>query len=383
VRAKGEGAYWQRPNGTWRYRILVEKRRIDGTGATRKEAKVNALAKLHREGPRSTTVTVNDLFAEWHASGLQAAGLRPTTFDQYVSLLRVWVIPTLGDTQVRNLTRNDVAKCVATWTGSASSRRSIYAAFSKLIDHAVSLGILNSNVVRQVPRPAAPEPRHRDVPDDSFPRLLSASDGHRWEIAVWLAFAAGLRRGEILGLQWSDISASTITISNRGNITRSSQGLRQGPPKTRAGVRQIHVSEALDRALSRHKAMQTQMRLAAPVWTPSDFVLTTHIGGPVEPRALSRAWRGWARTAGLPDKGIHVGRHYASTHMLASGEASVADVAATMGHDPAVLLHTYAAAVATSQRRATDALGETLTRQSGVTFGVTSRKQARARKESH
>jgi integrase len=382
MRAKGEGAYWQRPNGTWRYRILVDKRRIDGTGPTRKEAKANALSKLKRQGTRAEPGTVTDLYERWTSAGPQAAGIRPTTFDQYVSLLRVWVLPTVGNTHVKNLSKSDIATCAATWTGSASSKRSIYAALVKLIDYAVSLDILSTNVVREVPRPAAPTPSHRDVPDDAFVRLIASSEGHRWQIAVWLAFAAGLRRGEILGLQWSDIDEDTLTISQRGNITRSSQGLTQGPPKTRAGIRRIHISGALSEALSQHRIAQAQMQLSAPVWTDSDFVLTTHLGGPVEPRALSRAWRGWAREARLPDKGIHVGRHYASTHMLASGEASVADVAATMGHDPAVLLHTYAAAVASSQRRATDALGETLTRQAGVTSGVTSPKQRKMRRGS-
>jgi len=64
------------------------------------------------------------------------------------------------------------------------------------------------------------------------------------------------------------------------------------------------------------------------------------------PRAISRVWRSWARQAGLEDTGTHLGRHYAATTLLASGRASVADVSGMLGHEPSVLLSTYANAAA-------------------------------------
>jgi integrase len=91
------------------------------------------------------------------------------------------------------------------------------------------------------------------------------------------------------------------------------------------------------------------------------LVLTNGVGGLVEPRTLSRAWEEWAKAAGVEDTGTHLGRHYAATSLLASGAASVADVAALLGHDPAVLLNTYATAVAAGQRAAVDVLGASLT----------------------
>jgi integrase len=380
MRAKGEGAYWQRPNGSWRYRVVVDGRRVDGTGPTRKTAKDAAHEKLSRVGPKAKPGTVEALFQEWAKLNPARIGLRPTTFDQYTSLIRTWVIPTMGDVQLRSLTKRHIRDAMATWTGSASSQRSTYAAFAKLIDYAVAQEFLATNVVRQVTRPASPSTSTREVPPDAFPRLLAAAGEHRWAVAVWLAFAAGLRRGEILGLKWSDVDLKgrTLTISAKGNITRSSAGLVEGPPKTRAGLRQVHVSTPLADALTRHRKAQAEMKMKAPVWVDSDYVLTTHLGGAVEPRALSRAWKGWARTAKMTGLGIHTGRHYASTMMLASGQASVADVAATMGHDPSVLLSTYAAAVADGQRRATDALGDSLA--AGVRSGVTSPRTGRQRK---
>lgn len=118
-------------------------------------------------------------------------------------------------------------------------------------------------------------------------------------------------------------------------------------------------------------------RLAAgDLWADSGHVLTTHHGQVLEPRNYSRVWSGWAAAAKLPNKGTHTGRRYAATRLLASGRASVADVAAALGHDPSVLLNTYAIAVADGQLSAADALGATLNPRSdaavdGATNGAT------------
>jgi hypothetical protein len=96
-------------------------------------------------------------------------------------------------------------------------------------------------------------------------------------------------------------------------------------------------------------------------WHEEGLVLTNEVGGLVEPRTLSREWQAWATAAAVKDTGTQLGRHYAATSMLASGAASVADVVAILGHDPAVLLNTYATAVASGQRAAVDVPGASRT----------------------
>ena len=123
-------------------------------------------------------------------------------------------------------------------------------------------------------------------------------------------------------------------------------------------------------ALRSHKKRQTAEQLAAgSAWQPTGLVVTTELGGMVEPRTLSRVWHRWSSDAGVTDTGTHTGRHYAASTLLASGAASVADVAAQLGHDPAVLLNTYAVAVAEGQRAAADVLGASL--RVGTTRGTT------------
>ena len=64
-----------------------------------------------------------------------------------------------------------------------------------------------------------------------------------------------------------------------------------------------------------------------------------------------------AVAAGIADTGTHVGRHFASTTLMPSGKASVADLAAMPGHDPSVFLSTCEVTAAEGQGAASSSLG--------------------------
>lgn len=367
-RGNREGTYWRRPNGGWSYRVMVEGRRVTTHGKTKSEAKAKAVEKVKTLGSLRSALTVEGLLQNWAEKGATAFtsgavkfdGLAPTTFDQYRYLLGAHVVPVLGSTRVDALTKRRAVEAMNAVTGSASTRRSTYAAMVKVMEYARRQGIVGANVMREVDRPEQPAAKSRDITTDEALRILSAAQGHRWEVAVWLGLGAGFRRGEILGLRWADVDLEAGTAHVLGNLTRSSAGLRRGDPKTKRGKRIVPLPDEVVGALRAHRLRQLQEQMAAPMWQDSGHVLTNEVGGPGEPRKLSRVWSSWARKAKVEDRGTHVGRHFAASTLLASGMASVADVAAMLGHDPSVLLNTYAVAAAKGQRAASDVLGATL-----------------------
>jgi integrase len=375
-RGDGEGTYYARPDGGWLYRMRVgDGRRVSGSGRTKSAAKTVAHERARLVADKPATATVQALVTEWSKLTPASVGLRATTADQYRALLRAHVVPALGPVRLSNLTRRLVADAVRGFSGSASTRRSAYAALVKLLDYGVGSGVLAVNLARETPRPLAGVSRHRGIDQDAARALLAAASGHRWGVAAWLGFGCGLRRGEALGLRWADVDLEAGELAVNGNVTRSSAGLVRGAPKTRRGQRRVPIPASVIEALKAHRTAQAAEQLAALVWTDHGLVLTNEVGGLVEPRALSRAWSTWARKAGLTDRGTHAGRHYAATTLLSSGAASVADVAAALGHDPAVLLNTYAVAVAAGQRAASDVLGGTLGPDIVPTSVPTGRKQ--------
>jgi len=362
-RSAGEGGYDARPNGRWRYRVLVNGQRVRGYGKTKAEAKADAEKRAALVGDRPARETFAELLDEWKRVDPVTVGLRPGTRDQYVTLLHAHVVDKLGPVRLNRLTKREAAAALRLPGSSASVRRATYAALVKVLDYAVDSGLLGANAAREVPRPPAPEPRNRSVKASEAAGILAAAKGHRWQVAAWLAFGCGLRRGEVLGLRWSEVDVSAKVLRVTGNVTRSSAGLVRGAPKTKRGTRQVPIPPVVVAALKAHRKRQAAEQLrAGSSGHDLDLVIANELGGYVEPRALSRTWKAWADAAGVEDTGTHTGRHYAASTLLASGAASVADVAAQLGHDPAVLLNTYAVAVASGQRAAAGVLGASLPR---------------------
>lgn len=382
-RGNQEGTYTQKPNGSWRCRVEVNGQRISATAKTQAAALKAAKDLARRVGDRRGSDTVADVVTAWSALPLAGTALgarkplRATTRDQYLSLLRSRVLPSIGSTKVERLTKRQVADLFPLGDGSsASSLRSTYAALVRVLDYAVERGVVAVNIAREVSRPAAPERRSRHVDREAVSRILAAAAGDRLEVAAWLGFGCGLRRGESLGLRWSDVDLDAGVLSVSGSVTRSSAGLVRGATKTERGRRLVPMPPVVVEQLRAHKKRQAQEQLAAgSAWQPLGMVMTNEIGGMVEPRRLSRQWQQWSKAAGVEDTGTHVARHYAASTLLASGAASVADVAAQLGHDPAVLLNTYAVAVVAGQRAASNVLGDSLLPALGPSLGPTHQQQ--------
>jgi integrase len=98
-----------------------------------------------------------------------------------------------------------------------------------------------------------------------------------------------LRRGEVLGLRWSDIDGDTIHV--RQQVQRIQGQLHVGPVKTRAGNRDLPLLGLAAHALAdRREAQQQDRERLGSAWTDTGLIFTTRTGRPVEPRNLVRSF---------------------------------------------------------------------------------------------
>ena len=70
-------------------------------------------------------------------------------------------------------------------------------------------------------------------------RLLELLASTRWYSVYVLALMLGLRRGELLGLRWSDVDLDGATLSVRQNLVGAGGKLRIQSPKTRRSRRTL------------------------------------------------------------------------------------------------------------------------------------------------
>jgi integrase len=167
--------------------------------------------------------------------------------------------------------------------------------------------------------------------------LETAAD-HRLSAAFQLSLY-GLRRGEVLGLCWSDVDlqAKTITI-RRARVEITGVGVVEGEPKTERGRRTLPLDDGLVAALRSLKARQAQERLAAGhAYTAGcgdcggEHLVVNELGHPYRPEWFSDEFRRMAKAGGLPVIRLHDARHTCGTLMHLRG-VPTAVISKWLGH---------------------------------------------------
>ena len=172
--------------------------------------------------------------------------------------------------------------------------RAAHQVLSRALDEAVKHGQLVRNVARLERPPkgggAAIETLDRDGILELFARLA----GHPLHAIATLAMHSGARRGELLGLVWSDIDWTRGAIRIERALAETTRGVAVKPPKTRAGVRTLRLGESVMAMLHEHRREALEQHLArglgrlpddAPVFPAADGISWQ------SPRSLSVRWR--------------------------------------------------------------------------------------------
>ena len=154
----------------------------------------------------------------------------------------------------------------------------------------------------------------------------------------------GMRRGEVLGLRWTDVDLEARTVRIQSTRIRYRSTIATSTPKTARGNRTIAVGPAIIAALRAWKRQQTAERLLlGEAWSDVGGLVVTNIDGSApNPEAFSNLFADLARRAGLPAIRLHDLRHSYATAALAAG-VPVKVVSQRVGHaDVGVTLKVYA-----------------------------------------
>lgn len=352
-RANGEGSIWQRADGRWTGAVYVltstgaEKRKYV-YGRTREEVHRKS-QELLRARQSATPVpderlTVADYLTGWLAEVVKIQR-RPKTYQGYESVVRLHLVPGLGKKRLARLTAREVRAFVAGvrtacqccrhgWDARRAEPRccaageccssllstrmvqSIHAVLRNALEDAVREELIPRNVARLV-RVATPTYTvGRGLPVADARLLIRASRDDRLHAVYVLALTLGLRRGELLGLHWSDVDLAGGTLEVVWNLQRVEGEVRLVPPKTRHSLRTIPLPELCLDVLREHRKRQMAERLSAGArWAESGLVFTTTVGSPIEPDNLRRRWYPLRERLGMQLR-FHDLRHTCVTLLL-------------------------------------------------------------------
>ena len=149
------------------------------------------------------------------------------------------------------------------------------------------------------------------------------------------ASTLGLRRGEIIGLKWSDIELKdgAVSLTIRRQLVRDKTGVHLSELKTKGSRRTLHLSAPLVDLLERHHHRQEAEALVrGEVWRNSEqLIFTSTLGTFLDPEDFGKRISAITKRAGLGHWSIHELRHTCAS-LLFAADVSLDAVADQLGH---------------------------------------------------
>lgn len=313
-------------------------------------------------------LTIGSLCDQWLEAVVHE--VRPKTLDFYRGNVRRHVRPALGEVLAVDLRPSDLTRLYAEKMAAGLSETSchhIHATIRVAYSWGLREELVQSNPAERVKRPPRQQARAVAVWDqETILRALSLADGLMVQVPLVLAAWAGLRVGEVCGLQWSDVDLEAGLLVVRRAIEATDDGaLVIVPPKSEAGLRVVPLPAMAASVLRSHQERQEELRRAwRGRWNREGWVVATVEGRMANPDTVSSAWGRFVRTRKLPPITFHGLRHSYATDLFSEGDGMLKIVQERLGHaDPATTARVYlhvteeasAAAVAEQERRIEEA----------------------------
>ncbi len=320
-------------NGNYVYDLRYRSskgRQFKKTFTTKREAQqYEASLRLEQSNgtwidPRSSKITLEIYSIQWLKSKV---GLRLRTRELYFGLLKHHIIPHIGYCELGELSTS----LVRTWYAdlmekglAQSTVAKAYRLVRTILNTAVEDSLIKSNPC-SIKGAGLGKSQERPVASLEEVFALAKSIDERYRVAVILATFAGLRLGEILGLERKSIDIKSGTVK----ITQQMQELSNGRyylalPKSEAGSRTIALPDFVINEIVDHLANFV-------AGDDSSLLFTGGNGAPLRRGVLFKAWKKARTEVGVEYLHFHDLRHTGNTLAAMTG-ASTKELMARMGH---------------------------------------------------
>ena len=345
-RKKGEGSVRQRKDGRWEGRVVIG---YDEKGLPRTK---NVLAKTKREcqeklkqlretvtGSKTEKVRPEMPFGEWLDFWYQnyvKPQIRPTTQANYEAKIYQHIIPELGKIPLNQLAQKDLQQFYARMkTGgrlirteqfgkglSDSMVRGLHAACRSALEKAVQEELIRTNPAVGCKLPPKRGREMQVLSPEELQRFLIQAQAEGYYELFLLDLCTGLRRGELLALQWDDLDFKTGTLTVNKQVYEVKGQLQVSVPKTRASIRRLVLPPGVVEVLRQYReTVDSRWMFPSPV--KEDI--------PMTPGAVRRRLQIILERAGCKRIRFHDLRHTFATLSLESG-MDVKTLSAMLGH---------------------------------------------------
>lgn len=327
-------------------------------------------------------ITFQELADEW-LDMVSAAKKQKASSIERLKACKERTYIAIGKTEVKKITYRQIQNFIHSLskqgvnqrTGhglSAKSQKHYLWFISDVMNYAIKCEIITNNPCKNIEVfNVGTENKEKDIYSlEELKTILAKIDEQApidYRTLFTLMAYLGLRRGEVLGLEYKDFDFDnkTVSIQRTSNYRNKTTGIYTSTPKTKTSRRVLAVPDVVLDLVKQLKSEQLDQSIkCGDLWHATDRLFVTWCGEPMHPNTPYTWFERFCDVNNLPFKGLHAFRHTFATQAITSG-TDVATVSSVLGHSQtSTTLNLYTHAVQAANVKAINVIADLLSGES-------------------
>lgn len=297
--------------------------------------------------------------------------LSPLVYEKYTRMFDICIIPMLGHMKLKDIKPIHIQRFVNALQDrdthldgkpgklSAATIRRYYTMIQSVMHAAYKLELIGVNPADsdRITLPKTEEEKTDIFTEAELTKLFEAleSEPLQYQVLIHLALNTSCRRGELVGLKWSDIDFKTgiITISRSNYKLTGDSEIKSKSTKT-GKSRRVMIPPYCIALLRKYRAAQAAERLAlGDYWKGDNWIFVQSDGRAMYPTTPTQWFSKFLKRHDIPHRKFHALRHTSATLLLSNG-TNIKNVAARLGHSQLKTTNRYVHAVEQAEKDAAD-----------------------------
>ena len=300
--------------------------------------------------------------------------LSPNTVRFYSSVIDQFILPSFGNIRVKDISSQHLQSFIDylvapgsrfdeenTEPLSAATVKRYATVFSSVMTEAFKMGFAEKDVLHQqyVEYPKIYKKQFQAYDSDEVKIFFEGlkEESPKTKALLYTSLLLGLRRGEVVGLMWSDFDFKKNSLSvNRSAYKIKGEKQSVKSPKSKSSVRTVFYSDEYAEALLEwQKQQQIERETAGIRWKEEGFVFTGDDGDMMSLYSLTRICAEYEEKCGLRHLKLHGLRHTCGSLMIKNG-VDIETVRSMFGHESIRTTQQYLSSYDSAKKRAADVL---------------------------
>lgn len=306
--------------------------------------------------------------------------LAPTTFEFYSSNIKDYILPEFGSCKLREINTMQIQYYIhkiatkqlntrgviqSEGTLSPATVRRYLTVLQSILKQALKMGLITDNPAssERLTLPKQVKPKIEIFTKQEAAAILEALENEplQFRALIELAIYTGARRGELVGLKFSDIDYENYKITiQRAAIKLKGHPTATKPPKDNE-TRIVSVSAAcIDLIQKLREEKEKQRKEIGTQWKDKEWLFTQWNGEIMNPQTPSRLFEKFLKRHGFKHRKFHALRHTSATLLLYGG-INIKQVQRRLGHSDIETTNKYLHYIEEADEAAVAALTNLLT----------------------